>query len=67
MCSRTLGEQQWGTYDSGIVSSSGFGDGSYNLYVVYKRNKIVAMAIDFLVEDEGPIDFEYPFSISIPA
>ena len=67
MCSRTLGTEHWGTYDSGIVSSSGFGDGSYDLYVVYKRNKIVAFAIDFLVEDEGPIDFEYPFSISYPA
>jgi len=46
-------------YDSGIVSSSGFGDGAYQLYVVKKRNKIVAFAIDFGVEEGKYIDFDY--------
>jgi len=59
MCSRTLGEKSWGVYDSGVVSSSGFGDGSYTLYVAKKRGKIVAMCVDFQVEEEGIIDFDF--------
>jgi hypothetical protein len=59
MCKHTLSDQSWGVYDSGIVSSSGFGDGSYQLYVVKKRNKIVAFAIDFGVEEGKYIDFDY--------
>ncbi len=59
MCSRTLGEKSWGVYDSGVVSSSGFGDGSYSLYVAKKRGKIVAMCVDFQVEEEGIIDFDF--------
>lgn len=59
MCSRTLGNKHWGTYDKGIVSSSGFGDGSYELFVVKKYGKIVAFAIDFGVEDGKYIDFNY--------
>jgi hypothetical protein len=59
MCSRTLGDKSWGVYDEGIVSSSGFGDGSYDLFVVKKYGKIVAFAIDFQVEDGKYIDFDY--------
>jgi hypothetical protein len=59
MVKHTLSEQQWGTYEKGIVSTSGFGDGSYQLFVVKKRNKIVAFAIDFGVEDGKFIDFDY--------
>jgi hypothetical protein len=59
MCKHTLSEQQWGTYESGIVSTSGFGDGSYQLFVVKKYGKIVAFSIDFGVEDCKFIDFDY--------
>jgi hypothetical protein len=59
MCKQTLSEQHWGTYEKGIVSTSGFGDGSYQLFVVKKRGKIVAFAIDFGVEDGDHIDFDY--------
>lgn len=59
MCSRTLGEQRWGVYDEGVVSSSGFGDGSYALFVAKKRGKIVAMCVDFQVEDDEYIDFDF--------
>ena len=47
MCKFTLSEQSWGVYDSGIVSSSGVGDGSYDLYVAKIDKKVVALAIDF--------------------
>lgn len=59
MAKQTLSEQHWGTYEEGIVSSSGFGDGSYELFVVKKRGKIVAFAIDFQVEDGKYINFDY--------
>lgn len=59
MCKHTLSDKSWGTYESGIVTSSGFGDGAYQLFVVKKRNKIVAFAIDFGVEDGKYINFDY--------
>jgi hypothetical protein len=59
MCSRTLGEKGWGSYPNGIVSRSGFGDGSYPLFTVTKYGKVVAMAIDFGVEESPYIDFEW--------
>lgn len=59
MCSRTLGSERWGMYDGGVVSSSGFGDGSYTLYIAKKNRKIVGMCIDFCVEEEKVIDFEF--------
>ena len=49
MCDRTLSDTQWGTYDNGVVSSSGFGDGTYNLLVAKHKGQIVGIAIDFYV------------------
>jgi len=59
MCSRTLGVLQWGVYDEGIVSSSGFGDGSYDLYVLTTPDEVVVgFCIDFQVEEDGiELDF----------
>lgn len=51
MCSRTLGTNQWGTYDEGVVTSSGLGDGSYDLYVAKVNKKIVGFIIDFGIDD----------------
>jgi hypothetical protein len=53
MCKFTLGGEGYGAYDTGLVSCSGIGDGSYPLYVVYDRNdKIIGMQIDYLLGDE---------------
>lgn len=38
---------RWGNYEFGVVSSSGFGDGAYNLYTARVNNKVVGIAIDF--------------------
>ena len=59
MCSRTLGVLQWGVYDEGMVSSSGFGDGSYDLYVLTTPDEVVVgFLIDFQVEEDGiELDF----------
>ena len=47
MCSKTLSSDQWGLYSEGVVSSSGYGDGMYDLYTATKKNDIVAMILDF--------------------
>ena len=59
MCKKTLTTEGWGTYDQGIVSRSGFGDGSYTLYTARIDGEVVAMAVDFAVEEEPVIDFEF--------
>ena len=57
MCKFTLSGNSFGAYDTGVVSCSGIGDGSYPLYVVYDRNeKIIAMQIDYLLGDEEDED-----------
>ena len=57
MCRFTLSSDSFGAYDTGIVTSSGLGDGSYPLYVVYDEDdKIVAMKIDYLLDDEDEED-----------
>lgn len=53
MCSRTLGNQQWGSYDKGVVSSSGLGDGGYTLYVARVNRKVVGFVIDYGIDEEG--------------
>jgi hypothetical protein len=50
MCDRTLSEQRYGTYENGVVSSSGFGDGSYKLFITKSKGKVVGFYIDFLME-----------------
>lgn len=52
MCTLTLSEDSWGTYEKGVVSSSGFGDGSYNLFILEYDNKIVGFRIVFIDNDE---------------
>jgi hypothetical protein len=52
MVKLTLDDNRWGVYDSGIVSSSGYGDGSYNLYVARKKKKIVGFIIEFIGDDK---------------
>jgi hypothetical protein len=48
MCDLTLSDEQWGAYDTGVVSSSGYGDGSYRLLVAKDNGNIVGIGIDFL-------------------
>ena len=50
MCKFTLGNPRWGSYDTGVVSSSGIGDGGYRCLVAKKNGKIVGIAIDYLLE-----------------
>jgi hypothetical protein len=53
MCDLTLStDESAGTYDQGVVTSSGIGDGSYVLYTASKEGKVVGFKVDFLLEDE---------------
>lgn len=57
MCDKTLSETGWGTYDNGVVSSSGVGDGSYKLLVAKHKGKVVGIAIDFYILEFKNSDF----------
>jgi hypothetical protein len=57
MCDLTDGEG-WGSYPNGIVSSSGIGDGGYELRVAKHKGKIVGMFLDFFMEDLKGKDIE---------
>lgn len=60
MCDRTLGDEGWGHFEHGVVSSSGYGDGSYTLYLGKVNRKIVGICIDFSVEPDGStIEFDF--------
>ena len=64
MCQFTLGNDQFGSYYTGVVSSSGIGDGMYPVEVMMDKEKIVGIRItylgnsdrDLLDEDEDESD-----------
>lgn len=59
MCNFTLAGESWGAYDTGVVTSSGIGDGSYPLDVVYNdAEEIVGMRITYLDETEDDYEDE---------
>ena len=55
----TLGDESWGVMPNGVVSTSGFGDGSYDVFG-YKDNsgEYVAFSVVFIYADEDDEDFE---------
>ena len=56
ICHFTLCEPQWGVYDTGVVSSSGIGDGGYDCLVAKQNNKIVGICINYGL-DRNPNKF----------
>ena len=48
MCQFTLGKEQFGLYDTGVVSSSGIGDGLYPMDVMMDGDKIVGIRLEYL-------------------
>jgi hypothetical protein len=58
MVDRTLSEQSWGTYENGVVASSGIGDGGYEMSVAKADGKIVGITIDFFMEKLRKMDYE---------
>jgi|TARA_R110001592_G_scaffold45846_3_gene146324 hypothetical protein len=56
MCDRTLSEKQWGTYESGVVSCTGFGDGVYRLEVSKMDNLVHGIRVTFLATEMNKED-----------
>ena len=57
MCHFTLHKDQFGSYDTGVVSSSGIGDGLYPMEVMMDKEKIVGIRITYLGNsDEDLLD-----------
>ena len=48
MCDRTLTEEMWGVYDTGVVSSTGFGDGCYRLEISKMDGIVHGVRITFI-------------------
>ena len=59
ICSHTLGNKRWGSYKDGTVSSSGFGDGGYDVFTTYGNGKYVGICIDYAVEETEFVDFDW--------
>ena len=55
MCRFTLNNKEhWGSYDSGVVTSSGYGDGGYPLEIIENDGgQIVGMRITYIFDEEG--------------
>jgi len=52
-CDITLADKRWGTIPNGVVSSSGFGDGNYDVFGIKNNaNEYVAFMVVFIGEDE---------------
>lgn len=56
MCKFTLTGDNWGAYDAGVVSRSGWGDGEYPLYGAEVDGKIVALQLVFISQEEEDDD-----------
>ena len=53
VCDLTLGGEQWGVLPFGVVSSSGFGDGSYPVFAVTNEyDEYIGFMAIFIADDE---------------
>jgi hypothetical protein len=59
-CSKlTLGNDQWGVLPNGVVSSSGFGDGSYDVFGLKDDSgEYVAFAVVFIYEGDEEDEYD---------
>jgi len=60
-CNMTIGEQAWGTYDKGVVSSSGLGDGCYDVYVASTEKKLWASTLTLVCTKTPTFIFTWVF------
>jgi len=59
MCNLTLSDDQCGIYETGVVTSSGIGDGGYPLDIIRERNGyIVGMRITYLFDEDEEEEYE---------
>lgn len=58
ICDLTLADAQWGVHPTGVVSSSGYGDGSYDCLVRRVDGQVVEAMLVFLWEEEHEYEEE---------
>lgn len=59
MCNFTLSDDQCGIYETGVVTSSGIGDGGYPLDIIREKNGyIVGMKITYLFDEDEEEEYE---------
>ena len=53
-CDITLGDEPYGSINFGVVSSSGFGDGSYTAYGIYEDDKetLIGVRVVFIADED---------------
>jgi hypothetical protein len=57
-CDLTLSTDQFGAIDQGVVSSSGFGDGSYPVYIAKNANgEVIGVKVVFISDEEDEEDY----------
>lgn len=62
-CSVTLERPRFGSVGFGAVSSTGYGDGSYDLKVVYNVNgEVVAAVVTFIEKEEEDCEYDDEYS-----
>jgi hypothetical protein len=59
MCKFSLSGEGWGSYETGVVTSSGYGDGSYPLDILKVDDKIVGMRITYIFPEDEEEDEEW--------
>ena len=56
-CNLTLSSEQWGVLPFGVVTSSGYGDGSYRVFgVVNEYDEYVGFIVSFIGDEEDDDD-----------
>jgi hypothetical protein len=56
-CNLTMHDSGWGLIDQGVVSSTGFGDGFYDLYVARHAGRVVGIYLDYRLEEDADFHF----------
>lgn len=57
VCDITLDKSQWGVLPNGVVSSSGYGDGGYGVYIAENdKGETIGVAVVFISDDEDVDD-----------
>ena len=59
VCEMTCSGDGAGVLDFGAVSSSGYGDGGYNLYTVKKNGEVIGAKIVFISEEDEDDYYDY--------
>ncbi len=58
-CDLTLGDERWGVLPNGAVSSSGYGDGSYDVFAeTNPEGEVIALCVVYLWEDEEEDEYD---------